>query len=49
MYLTPKEIGKANKFILDLFTTPNLKNEYVSNAIECSRHFSMDNSKIITS
>jgi glycosyltransferase involved in cell wall biosynthesis len=49
VYLTPEEIGEANKFILDLFTTPNLKNEYVSNAIECSRHFSMDNSKIITS
>jgi hypothetical protein len=48
VFLTPEEIREANKFILDLFVTSSRRNEYIRNAMECSRHFSIGNSKIIT-
>jgi hypothetical protein len=48
VFLTPEEIREAYRFILDLFVTSSRRNEYIRNAMECSKHFSIGNSKIIT-
>jgi hypothetical protein len=37
-----------NKFILDLFLNPSRRIEFGLNAIQCSRYFNVENSKIIT-
>ena len=48
LYLTAENSSLINEFILDLFSSHALRNEYRINAIECSRHFNLENSKIIT-
>jgi len=47
-FLKAEDLQEINKFILDLFSNSSLRNDYIRNAMECSRHFSMDNATIIT-
>jgi glycosyltransferase involved in cell wall biosynthesis len=48
LYLSEENIDVLNKFILDLFLNPSRRIEFGLNAIQCSRYFNVENSKIIT-